>query len=215
MPHPTDRQIRLFIKPAVFVLCLVPLMWLTYQGLTGHLGANPIEKFIRFTGDWALRLLLVTLTVTPLRRITNGAWLLKLRRMLGLFAFFYALVHVLGYVVLDQFFAWDEIWKDIVKRPFITVGMVSFVLLLPLAVTSNQYSMKRLGGRRWKNLHQAVYIIAGCSIFHYLWLVKADLRTPIIHGLILLALLGFRAWFNRRTAAAAYQTRLASETHSG
>lgn len=215
MPHPTERHIRLFIKPAVFVLCLVPLMWLTYKGLSGQMGANPIEKFIRFTGDWALRFLLITLAVTPLRRIVNAAWLLKLRRMLGLFAFFYALVHVLGYVVLDQFFAWDEIWKDIVKRPFITVGMMSFVLLIPLAATSNHFSMKRLGGQRWKNLHQLVYIIAGGSIFHYIWLVKADLRTPIIHGLILLGLLGFRAWFHRRAAAAARRTPLASQTHSG
>lgn len=199
--NPKDLTVRRVIKPILFLLCLVPLAWLVTRGLLHMLGANPIEKVIRVTGDWTLRMLLVTLCVTPLRRLTGWAWLLKLRRMLGLFAFFYACCHLISYIVLDQFFAWDEIWKDIVKRPFITVGMTAFVLLLPLAITSNQFSMKRLGGKRWQALHQLVYVIGCLGILHYFWLVKADLLAPIVHGTILLSLLSYRAWYARREQA--------------
>jgi len=199
--NPKDVTVRRIIKPVLFLLCLIPLVWLVARGLLHMLGANPIEKVVRNTGEWTLRMLLVTLCVTPLRRFTGWAWLLKLRRMLGLFAFFYACCHLISYIVLDQFFAWDEIWKDIVKRPFITVGMTAFVLLLPLAITSNQYSMKRLGGKRWQALHQLVYVIGCLGILHYFWLVKADLLAPIVHGTILLSLLSYRAWYARNEQA--------------
>jgi sulfoxide reductase heme-binding subunit YedZ len=182
----------------VFLLCLGPLLWLGWAAFAHRLGANPIEATVRFTGDWGLRFLLLTLAVTPLRRLTGQAWLMRLRRMLGLYAFFYACIHMLSYVVLDQFFAWDEIVKDILKRPFITVGVTIFALLIPLALTSNQYSMRVLGGRRWQRLHQLVYVIAAGAVLHYLWLVKADVSSPVGYGLVLVILLGYRAWYQRR-----------------
>jgi sulfoxide reductase heme-binding subunit YedZ len=169
---------------------------LVYGILTHSLGANPIEAVTRGLGDWALRLLLVTLAVTPLRRLTGLGWLLRLRRMLGLFAFFYAVLHVLTYLWLDQFFDWGAILKDVVKRPFITVGFLSFVLLIPLAVTSTHAMMKRLG-RHWQRLHRAVYAIAVLGVLHFWWMVKADVREPALYAAILAVLLGLRVYWAR------------------
>ncbi|MEJ2142126.1 MAG: sulfoxide reductase heme-binding subunit YedZ [Gammaproteobacteria bacterium] len=156
-----------------------------------QLGANPFEELTRRSGEWTLRFLLIVLAITPLRKITKQNWLMAYRRMLGLYTFFYASFHLLTYLWFDQFFDWHEIYIDIVKRPFITVGMLAFVLLVPLAVTSTNKWMKRLG-RRWKRLHQLVYLIGILAILHFIWLVKADLRTPLIYAVILAFLLGYR-----------------------
>ena len=197
MSMTVDQKVRRIAKPLLFAASLLPLGLMLWWGVNDRLGANPIEKLTHLTGDWALRFLLITLAVTPLRRLTGWVWLMRLRRMLGLFAFFYALLHFSTYLVLDQFFAWQEIAKDIVKRPYITVGFTAFVLLIPLAVTSTNAMMRRLG-RRWQQLHQLVYVIASFAVLHYLWLVKADTRDPIFYGLILVFLLGFRAVRQRR-----------------
>lgn len=202
MASPNPRQIT-FIKVAVFLVCLLPLALLVQAALNDALGANPIEAITRNLGDWALRLLLITLAVTPLRRWTDLAWLLKLRRMLGLFAFFYALLHVSSYVVLDQFFDWNEIVRDIIKRPFITVGFTAFVLLIPLAATSTHAMMRRLGGRRWQTLHRAVYAIGVLAVLHYWWMVKQDISQPAIYAAILAVLLGVRVYWARRPVAKA------------
>ncbi len=186
-----DALLRHGLKPTVFVLCLVPLAMLVGWGLRGELGANPIEEITHQTGDWALRLLLVTLAVTPLRRLTGWTQPMRVRRMLGLFAFFYACLHLLTYLWLDQFFDWGEILKDIVKRPFITVGFAAFVLLVPLAVTSTRGMMRRLG-RRWQALHRAVYLVGVLAVVHYWWLVKADVRDPFFYAALLAVLLGYR-----------------------
>ncbi len=194
------RTLRLVIKPLVFVLCLLPFAWLVYGAINDMLGANPVETMTRDTGEWALRFLLVTLTITPLRKLTGKSWLMRLRRMLGLYAFFYALLHFTTYIWLDQFFDWAEILKDIVKRPFITVGFAAFVLLMPLAFTSTNKMMKRLG-KKWKQLHKLVYVIAALGILHFLWIVKADTREPAIYFTIFLLLMVFRAYDQRKLAA--------------
>lgn len=181
------------IKPLLFVLCLLPLGQLAWGVIYDQLGANPIEVFTRSTGEWTLRFLLVTLTVTPLRQLTGANWLIKLRRMLGLFAFFYALVHLTSYLWLDQFFDWGEILRDIIKRPFITVGMTAFLLMLPLAFTSTNRMMRRLGGH-WRRLHRLIYLLAPLALLHYFWLVKADIRLPVIYALLLGVLLGYRLY---------------------
>ncbi len=204
--QPTPRQLKA-IKAFVFALCLIPLGHLVHGIVTDSLGANPIEAVTRGLGDWALRLLLVTLAVTPLRRLTGLNWLLRLRRMLGLFAFFYAVLHMLTYVWLDQFFDWGFILKDIVKRPFITVGFIGFVLLIPLAVTSTNAMMKRLG-RNWSRLHRAVYAIAILGVLHFWWMVKADVREPALYAGVLAVLLGLRLlwWARDRQRFAAART---------
>jgi sulfoxide reductase heme-binding subunit YedZ len=194
----TDSPNRLvrYGKPLVFLLCLTPLAWLVLRGFTGALGPNPVEAVTHFTGDWTLRLLLVTLAVTPLRRITGAGSLLRFRRMLGLFAFFYASLHLLTYLWLDQFFDFSAIVEDVLKRPYITVGFAAFLLMVPLAATSTRGMVRRLG-RRWKTLHRAVYVIALLGVLHFLWLVKADITEPMIYGLILAILLAFRLPFVR------------------
>lgn len=181
-----------WIKPLVFMLCLVPLVWLGVDAYGDRLGANPIESITHSTGTWTLVFLLITLSVTPLRRLTGINALIRLRRMLGLYAFFYACLHVVTYFWLDQFFDWPAIVKDIIKRPFITVGFFAFVLLIPLAVTSTNAMVKRLGGRRWQLLHRLVYVIAIAGVVHYLWLVKKDLTQPLIYAAVLAVLLGYR-----------------------
>ncbi|MCF6337134.1 MAG: protein-methionine-sulfoxide reductase heme-binding subunit MsrQ [Gammaproteobacteria bacterium] len=186
------------IKPLVFIACLLPLVFGIWAGFTDQLGANPIEEITHRTGDWALRLLLITLAITPARRLFGWNWPLRVRRMLGLFTFFYACLHLLTYFVLDQFFDWDEILKDIIKRPYITIGFSAFVLLIPLAITSTNAMMRRLG-KRWGQLHQLVYVVAVFGILHYLWLVKADYLLPLIHAAILLALLLVRVWYQRQS----------------
>jgi sulfoxide reductase heme-binding subunit YedZ len=176
------------IKPLVFILLLLPLLWLGYEAWSNALGANPIEAITRTLGDWALRLLLLTLTVTPLRKMTGWRWPMRLRRILGLYAFFYALLHLSSYIVLDQFFFWPAIWGDIIKRPFITIGMVSFLLLIPLALTSTNNWMRRLG-RNWQRLHKLIYPIAIGAVTHYLLLTKVVTLEPLLYAAILGVLL--------------------------
>ena len=180
-----------FLKPAVFIASLFPLAWMIWDGFNAGLGANPIEEITHRTGDWALRLLLITLAITPARKLFNLTQLIRLRRMLGLYAFFYAVLHFLTYIVFDHFFDMAEIAQDVIKHPYITVGFGAFVLLIPLAVTSTNKMMKRLG-KRWKKLHQLVYLIGTLGVLHYLWLVKADVREPLIYGIVLIALLVLR-----------------------
>ena len=194
-----------YVKPLVFLVCLVPLAMLVWDGFQDTLGANPIEKITHRTGDWALRFLLITLAITPLRLLFGWKKLIQLRRMLGLFTFFYVCIHFSIYIVFDHFFDVSEIFKDIVKRPYVTVGFAAFVLLIPLAVTSTNAMMKRLG-KRWKQLHQLVYVIAVLAILHYLWLVKADVLQPVIHAIVLLVLLSVRVWHQRRQMASSAET---------
>jgi len=186
-------------KAVAFAACFIPLGLLAWDGYTGNLGANPIEVVTRSTGAWTLIFLLITLAVTPLRKLSGWNGLIKFRRMLGLFAFFYVCLHFTTYIWLDQFFDFAAIVKDVAKRPFITVGFASFVLLIPLAVTSTGGMVRRLG-KRWQQLHRLIYLIAIGGVIHYWWLVKADVRLPLIYGAILAALLCYRlsrAWAPR------------------
>jgi sulfoxide reductase heme-binding subunit YedZ len=203
----SNKHIRL-IKAVLFVLCLSPLAYYVWSFERDALGANPIEAVTRGMGLWALRFLLITLTVTPARKLARLPWLGRLRRMLGLFTFFYASLHLMTYVWFDQFFDWGAIAKDILKRPFITAGMVAFVLMVPLAATSTNAMVRRLGGRRWQELHRTVYAIAMIAVLHFWWMVKLDTREPMIYTLIVAALLGVRIWWReqerRRQLAGAY-----------
>lgn len=179
-------------KRLLFIACSVPFCLLLYNGFTNNLTANPIKEITHFTGEWTLNLLLATLAVTPLRKITGNNSLIRYRRMLGLFTFFYACLHFSTYLVLDQFFDWNEIVLDVAKRPYITVGFTAFTLLIPLAVTSTNKMVQRLGNN-WRKLHKLIYLIGALAIVHYLWLVKADLLPPIIYGVILCVLLALRS----------------------
>ncbi|WP_448207080.1 sulfite oxidase heme-binding subunit YedZ [Azospirillum sp. sgz302134] len=179
-------------KPALFVLALLPMGWTVWLALTGGLGAEPVAEGVRQTGLWALRFLLIALAVTPLRVLTGVAALARFRRMIGLFAFAYAVVHVLSYVVVDQFFDWAAIWKDIVKRPYITVGMGAFVILSALAATSTDRMVRRLGGRRWRALHKAVFAAGAAGCLHYMMLVKGWQIPPFVYGGVFAALVGVR-----------------------
>lgn len=201
MPNPVTHK---FSKPALFMVALAPLAWIVYRTITNDLGANPIETLNRYTGDWVLRFLLITLAVTPLRKLTGWNALLRYRRMLGLFAFFYACLHFLSYAWLDQFFVMRDILNDVAKRPYITVGFASFLMLIPLAMTSTGAMIRRLGARRWQQLHRLVYLIGIGGVVHFLWLVKSDIREPLVYGVILAVLLGFRLWGrSRRTTGVA------------
>ena len=191
---PSGAQITV-IKVIVFLLCLIPAANLALGWQNDALGADPIETISRSSGQWTLRFLLISLAVTPLRRYTGLHWLIRLRRMLGLFVFAYASGHLLSYVWLDQSFDWSSIARDILDRPFITVGFSAFVLLIPLAATSNSFALRRLGGRRWQALHRSSYGIAVLGVVHFWWLVKAGVFTPLIYALVLAALLGLRAWW--------------------
>lgn len=185
------------VKPLLFVSCLLPLLMLVFNAFWGDLGVNPIETITRNLGDWGLRFLLITLAITPLRGITGLSWLPRLRRMLGLFAFAYATLHLASYVVLDQFFYWPEIWADILKRPYITVGMVVLIMMIPLAITSTDGMIRRLGGKRWKNLHKLSYVAAFGAILHYYMLVKADIREPLLYLALFSMLMIYRYWKKR------------------
>lgn len=187
--------LRRLAKPLVFAACLVPLGLLAWRTLTGNLGANPIEAITHATGDWTLRLLLITLAITPLRRLSGWNRVIGFRRMLGLFAFFYGTLHLFTYLWLDKFFAWADILHDIPKRPFITIGFSAFVLMVPLALTSTAASIRRLGGRRWRALHRLIYVTAVFGVVHYWWLVKADITRPATYAGILALLFLVRAWF--------------------
>ena len=186
-------------KAAVLAIGLLPLAWYGTGIALDRLGANPIEAVTRGLGAWALNWLLVTLAVTPLRRLTGWLWLVRLRRMLGLFCFIYACLHLVTYLWLDQFFDWQAITKDIVKRPFIAAGMLAFTLLVPLAATSTNAMVRRLGGRHWQALHRTVYLIGGITVLHFWWMVKADTSQPEVYALIIALLLGLRVWWRWRS----------------
>lgn len=184
-----------FIKPLIFVLALLPVVLMAIGLWRDSLGANPIEAVTRNSGDWALRFLLLTLSLSTLRRLIGWTQGIRLRRMLGLYAFFYAFIHVSLYVWLDQFFDWQAIWHDILKRPFITVGMLAFLMMIPLAVTSPKAMLRRLG-KRWKTLHTLIYPLSMLAVLHFWWMkdAKSDVSEPLIYALILAALLGERLY---------------------
>lgn len=190
-----------YFKPIVFLACLVPLTRLTWLGFHKGLGANPIEFITHSTGDWTLTFLLVTLSITPLRRLTRQYWMISFRRMLGLFAFFYGSLHLMTYVWLDKFFDVHEMLHDIAKRRFITAGMTAFALMIPLALTSTKWSIRKLG-KRWQILHRLIYFSAAAGVVHYIWLVKADLKKPLEYAFVLGMLLIYRvvAWVVGRRA---------------
>lgn len=216
-----------YLKIVVFLACLGPLAWLLW-GFFGRtpfdmttwgqgLGANPIEKITHTTGDWTLWFLLITLAITPARKLLQFPSLIKFRRMIGLFAFFYGCLHLLTYIWLDKFFNVHEMLADIAKRKFITVGFTALVLMIPLALTSTAGSIRRLGGKRWQALHRLIYFSAICGVIHYLWLVKADIRKPVEDGIVLGALLAYRVvlWaisaYKRRPKPASIGARPAIE----
>jgi methionine sulfoxide reductase heme-binding subunit len=191
-----------YLKPVIFLACLAPLGMLVWRGFHSALGANPIEAITHATGDWTLRFLLITLSITPLRRLTRQYWLIGLRRMLGLFAFFYGVLHLMTYLWLDKFFAVHEMLADIAKRKFITAGMTAFTLMIPLALTSTKWSIRKLGGKRWQALHRLIYASAAAGVIHYIWLVKADLKKPLEYATVLGALLLYRilSWIASRAS---------------
>ncbi len=187
-------------QPLVFAAALIPLGLLVYKGFTDRLGANPIEVITRSTGLWTLIFLLITLSITPLRKLANMPSLIKFRRMLGLFAFFYGSLHLMTFVWLDKFFDVHEMIKDVYKRPFITAGLTAFTLMVPLALTSTRGWIRRLGGKRWNTLHRLIYFSAAAGAIHFYWLVKKDITQPVEYGTILVVLLGYRvvAWMIRK-----------------
>jgi len=187
------------LKGVIFLLALWPLAKLMVLGYQDDLGANPIEKILRNTGFWTLAFLTMTMAVTPLRQLTQRVWLGRFRRMLGLFAFFYGVLHFSTYLVLDQFFDWANIVKDISKRPYITVGFSALVLMTPLAVTSTDAMLKRLGGKRWRKLHRLVYLITAAGVAHFWWLVKKDISQPVIFAVLLTISLAVRAFYARQS----------------
>lgn len=204
--NPSPRQFKL-LKAALFIASLLPFLRLALFTVIDSLGANPIEFITRNTGDWTLYFLCITLAVTPLRRLTRWNWLIKLRRMLGLYVFFYAALHFMTFLWFDHFFDVAEMWADVVKRPFITVGFSAFVLLLPLAVTSTNGMVRRLGGKRWQWLHRLIYLIAPLGIVHFWWMKagKHDFAQPLLMGAIVAVLLLLRVLWNLRQARGLHQ----------
>jgi len=199
MKPPPEKFIQA-LKVPVFLLCLGPAFVLTWKGLHEGLGANPIDVITRTTGRWTLTFLLITLSVTPVRKLSGLAWLIRFRRMLGLFAFLYGGLHLMTYVWLDKFFDVHAMLHDIAKRRFITAGMTAWSLMLPLALTSTTGWIRRMGGKRWQKLHRLIYFSAAAGVVHFIWLVKADLRRPLTYGAVLAVLLAYRliAWLVTR-----------------
>lgn len=194
---------RRWVRPALWVLVIFPAPMLVAQLLLDQLGADPIDKLERLSGLWALRFLIASLAVTPLMRLTGWGWLVAERRFLGLAAFFWAMAHLSVYTVLDWFFDWHEIWKDIAEHLYITLGMLAFVLMIPLALTSTKASIRRLGGARWNRLHALVYVSIIAAGFHYVWAVKKDIAQPIFYGTMIAILLAFRVvWRIQRRSSA-------------
>jgi len=196
----TLTQIRFIWKPIIFIACLLPLALALGDllGYTGSLGANPVEELQDRFGNWGLRFVMIALTVRPLRKITGKVWLLRFRRMLGLFAFFYILLHFLNWFALDQGMLWSAIVEDLVERPFITIGFTAFLLLTAMALTSTT-GMRRRMGKRWDQLHYSVYVVGILGVWHYWWQVKSDITEPLIYAVILAVLLGYRLVTHRRT----------------
>lgn len=202
IPEPILRS----LKVVVFLLCLGPLMVLMWKATHDLLGANPVDVITRSTGRWTLTFLLITLGVTPLRKLVRIPSLVRFRRMLGLYALFYGTLHLMTYVWLDKFFDVQAMLHDIAKRRFITAGMTAWALMLPLALTSTAGSIRRLGGKRWQRLHRLIYFSAAAGVIHFIWLVKADLKRPLTYGAILLLLLGYRAVSSAITRVRSRQT---------
>jgi sulfoxide reductase heme-binding subunit YedZ len=191
------RQIRFIWKPLVFVACLIPAALIVFDTFAGALGANPIETIQDHFGNWGLRFILITLTVTPLRQISGWNWLIRFRRMLGLFAFFYVLMHFLTWLILDQELLLAAIGEDIFERPFITIGFSAFLALIAMAVTSTN-GMRRRMGKRWQKLHYGIYVVGILGVWHYWWQVKLDVSDPAIYATLLALLLGYRLWQRKR-----------------
>lgn len=195
MPKVPMNVLRFGLKPLAFVTMLLPFLWLAYswyfafQGLPNGLGVNPQEASNRFTSDWALRFLLLTLAVTPFSKLIKSPKPILFRRMIGLYALFYAVAHVTSYVWLDLYFAWGDIWADILKRTYITVGMAALLLLIPLGITSTKGWIRRMGSRRWRKLHMAVYVIAPLAVIHFFMMRKGIQIEPLVYGAIYLALM--------------------------
>jgi methionine sulfoxide reductase heme-binding subunit len=187
-----DQRLRWVAKPVIWILALMPLVWLGWRVFNQDLTANPAEFMNRYLGDWALRFLFIALAVTPIRQLTGAVAVVRLRRLLGLFAFFYVTLHLTSYVALDQFFDWREIWNDIVKRNYITLGMTGFVILAALAATSTKGMVKRLGGRNWTRMHKAVYVAGVLGAIHFIMMRKGFQVEPLIYAGILTLLLGVR-----------------------
>ena len=208
----TLTQIRFVWKPVVFLLCLVPGLLLLGDAfeVTGTLGANPVEEIQDRLGNWGLRFIMIALAVTPLRRITGWNWLQRFRRMLGLFAFFYTLLHFVAWLVLDQGVLWSAIVEDIATRPFITIGFAALIILTAMAATSTSGMRRRLG-RRWQQLHYGAYAAGILGVWHYWWQVKKDIRDPLIYAVILAVLLAVRLWFRYRKASRHRQSKAASQ----
>lgn len=203
---PSATVIRRILKPLVFIACLLPLADLARRAIEvggARLGANPVEEVLHELGLWALRFIVITLAITPLKDWIGKPWPLAFRRMLGLFAFLYVLLHFLMWLLVDQEMYWSDILADIAKRPFITIGFLAFVLLIPMAVTSTNGWIRRLGARRWKKLHRLIYPIALLGVWHFYWLVKSDVREPLVYLTIVVALLAWRVWKARASAVKA------------
>ena len=199
-------RVRVILKTGVWIACLTPVVVLGYRAWTDDLGANPISFITNWLGDWTFRLLLTSLALTPLRIVTGMAWQMSLRRLLGLFAFFYAALHFSVWILLDHFFNWGQMASDIVKRPYVTIGMLALTCLIPLAATSTTGMIRRLGATNWKRLHRLVYVTAVCAALHFLWLAKVGRTDQYVYAALVALLLGVRAWdavrrFLRRRAA--------------
>jgi sulfoxide reductase heme-binding subunit YedZ len=206
-----SRRGRLALKICVWLACLAPLAWLVYRGWTENLGANPISFVTNTLGDWTLRILLASLAMTPLRVLFGLSWPISLRRLLGLFAFFYATLHFAVWIVLDHFFDWPQMGKDIVKRPYITIGMTALFLLIPLAATSTTGMIRRLGAANWRRLHRLAYVAGVAAVLHFLWLAKVGRTDQYVYAAILIVLLGIRAVdAGRRLLARRRQRRAAA-----
>lgn len=221
----TQQAIRFVVKPVVFVAALGPVAWLTWAGLTGNLSVNPLSDLTNETGVWALRFLCITIAITPLRRLTGWNWVIRFRRMIGLYAFFYGTLHFLVYTIADRFAGLDfpdgivswttlqklaaSVGEDIYKRPFITIGFTTLMLMLPLAITSTAGWIRRLGGRHWNLLHRLVYVAAVTAVVHYYWLVKADVSRPIAYAAVVATLLGFRVYWSKMKKTATTSVRAA------
>jgi methionine sulfoxide reductase heme-binding subunit len=204
-------------KVAVFLVCLIPFGDLVWRIIKSDLGPNPVEFLQHATGDWTLRFLVFTLCITPFRKLFKLPDLIRFRRMLGLFAFFYVSLHFLTYLGPDQSFDVSGMWKDVAKRPFITVGFTAFVLLIPLAITSTAGWIRRIGGKRWQMLHRSIYVAAVCGVIHYYWLVKSDVRKPLFYGTLVATLLLWRLgdWFFKRRSQASVRVTAPSVSVNG
>jgi sulfoxide reductase heme-binding subunit YedZ len=194
--------IRRVGKPLAFAAALEPFGWLVYNAFWGDLGVNPVETITNHSGIWTLRFIAITLALTPVRWLTGFNPLILFRRMLGLFAFFYGTLHFMTYFILDHSLQFAGVWDDVVKRPYITAGFTAFVLMIPLAITSTQGWIRRLGGKRWNLLHRLIYITALAAVLHYFWKVKLDTTYPVYYGMLMVTLLGARVWqrLGRRAA---------------